>query len=232
MKEIDKEIAFFLKQQKKVTLGFSTGKDSLACAIICRNLDVEYMPLFFYHVPDLEFVNENIRMYEKLLNIKIVQMPHPLLYDSLRHQNFQPPKMIDAMPPFSNITFEDLINIYLADIGDNNDYYDVVGARANESFNRRMVFRKYGSIHEHSKKVYPIHNWSAKDVYDFIVENNIPFSNDYNTWNRSFDGIRYTFLHGLKKDYPKDYEKIREYYPLIDLEIFRYENNKKYFTAK
>lgn len=229
--KVDIDIQNFLKEQNKVTLGFSTGKDSLACAIVCRNLDIDYIPLFFYHVPDLDFVNENIRMYEKHLNIKIKQLPHPLLYDSLRHQNFQPPDTIKWMPNFMNMDFNDLIDIYLADIGDDNIYYDVVGARANESFNRRMVFRKYGSIHEHSKKVYPIHNWSAKDVYNFIVENKIPFSTDYNTWNRSFDGIRYTFLHGLKKDYPNDYKKIQEYFPLIDLELFRYENNKKYFTV-
>jgi 3'-phosphoadenosine 5'-phosphosulfate sulfotransferase (PAPS reductase)/FAD synthetase len=230
MKQIDDDLKDFLINQKKVTLGFSTGKDSLACAIVCRNLDVEYIPLFFYHVPDLEFVNENIRMYEKVLNISIKQLPHPLLYDSLRHQNFQTPKMIKWMPPFANITFEDLIDIYLADIGDKNKYYDVVGARANESFNRRMTFRKYGAIRVEKQKVYPIHNWSAKDVNNYIKENNIPFSNDYNTWNRSFDGIRYTFLHGLKKDYPNDYKKIQEYFPLIDIELFRYENNKKYFT--
>lgn len=227
---VDINIQNFLKNEKKVTLGFSTGKDSLACAIVCRNLEVEYIPFYFFHVPNLDFVNENIRMYEKALNIKIIQLPHPLLYDSLRHQNFQPPKTIDWMPQFSNITFEDLMDIYLADISDSNIYYDVVGARANESFNRRMVFKKFGSIHEHSKKVYPIYNWSAKDVYNFIAQNNIPFSNDYNTWNRSFDGIRYTFLHGLKKDYPKDYQKIQEYYPLIDIELFRYETNQKYFT--
>lgn len=227
---VDENIKDFLKQKKKVTLGFSTGKDSLACAIICRNLGVEYIPLYFYHVPDLDFVNENIRMYEKMLNISVIQLPHPLLYDSLRHQNFQPPKMIDWMPPFLNMDFNDLIEIYLADIGDKNKYYDVVGARANESFNRRMVFRKYGSIHEHSKKVYPIYNWSAKDVSNYILSNKIPFSNDYNTWNRSFDGLRYTFLHGIKKDYPNDYKKIQEYYPLIEIEFFRYEQNKKYFT--
>jgi len=31
---VDKEIEQFLIQQKKVTIGFSTGKDSLACAVI------------------------------------------------------------------------------------------------------------------------------------------------------------------------------------------------------
>ena len=40
MKQIDDDLKDFLINQKKVTLGFSTGKDSLACAIVCRNLDI------------------------------------------------------------------------------------------------------------------------------------------------------------------------------------------------
>jgi hypothetical protein len=40
--------------------------------------------------------------------------------------------------------------------------------------------------------------------------------------------LAYHFLYGIKKYYPNDYEKIKEYFPLIEAEIFRYKLYQKY----
>jgi 3'-phosphoadenosine 5'-phosphosulfate sulfotransferase (PAPS reductase)/FAD synthetase len=228
---VDKEIIDFLKTQKKVTIGFSTGKDSLACAILLKNNNIDFIPFFFYQIPDLEFVEKNIQLYEKELNMEIIRVPHPMLYDWLRHQDFQYPSMIDFLDEKGYIksSFEDMINLYLYSIGDENEYYDIVGMRANESFNRRMILKDKGAIRHDIKKIYPIHNWSMKDVNEYIIENKYSFTDDYKVWNRSFDGLKYQFLFGVKENYPKDWQTIKEYFPLIELELFRYEKNIEYF---
>jgi hypothetical protein len=228
---ISPDIQKCLKSQKKVTLGFSTGKDSLACAVILRNLNIEYIPIYFYQCPELEFIENNIKMYEKLLGIKVVRLPHPMLYDYLRHQDFQPPKMIQFLVDqrLPHLSFEDLIFVYLDSIGEKTDYFDVVGMRSSESFNRRKFFEKYGGINEKDKKIYPIYDWKKQDIYEFLKLNHIPLTDDYKIWNRSYDGMKYQFIFGLKKHYPNDYKTLCEYFPLIETELFRYEQNKKYF---
>lgn len=231
MAEVHKDILEFLKNQKKVTVGFSTGKDSVAVTTILINAGIEVIPYFFYHIPDLDFVEENIRLYEKTFGFEVIRMPHPMLYDYLRHQDFQPPKMIDYLSEieFPKMHFSDLVDIHLASIGDSNKYYDAVGERAAESFNRRMVFKTRGFINEAEKKFYPIADWKKDDVLSYLKKNNIPLTKDYGIWNRSFDGLKYQFLFGVKKNYPNDWKKILEYFPLIELELFRYEANLKYF---
>lgn len=227
---LDNKIIKKLKEQENVTIGFSLGKDSLACATILRNLNIKFTPFYFFHVPDLNFVNEQIKMYENHFGIKIIQMPHPMLYDRIRHQDYQCKLMADEMSSydFPKMTFEDLIDIYMDDENITEKYYDVVGMRAAESFNRRKFFEKNGAIDDRNKKIYPIYNWKNKDVFDFLKENKVPLTKDYEIWNRSWDGVKYQFLFGVKKHYPNDYEKIKEFYPLIDLELIRYEFNLGY----
>jgi 3'-phosphoadenosine 5'-phosphosulfate sulfotransferase (PAPS reductase)/FAD synthetase len=230
---IHPEVVDFLSTQKHVTLGFSTGKDSVCTALILKELGVKFTPFFFYHIPDLEFVERNVAMYEKIFDTQIIRMPHPMLYDYLRHQDFQAPKAtyyLDEMD-FPKLTFEKLIDAHLESIGDPGGHYDAVGMRASESLNRRLVFKKQGFINHEHKKVYPICDWNAKDVLAYLKSKGVPLTEDYRIWNRSFDGLKYQFLFGVKQNYPKDWQTIKEYFPLIDLELFRYEKNIQYFQA-
>lgn len=93
-----------------------------------------------------------------------------------------------------------------------------------------MVFKKQGFINHNTKKISLIADWTTKDVLDFLHEENIPLTPDYKIWNRSFDGLKYQFLFGVKENYPKDWQTIKEYFPLIELELFRYTQNKKYYA--
>lgn len=221
-----------LKAQQLVTLGFSTGKDSLACALICQELKVNFIPFFFYHIPDLQFVERNIKMYEDKLGMEVVRLPHPMLYDYIRHQDFQTPKMIKYMGSFDfpHLSFEELIDYYLEENGIKTPVYDVVGMRAAESFNRRKVFEKMEDpgIDRNKMKLYPIYNWKTEDVKNYISAKGLTLTPDYDIWRRSFDGLKYQFLYGVKNRYPEDWQVIKEFFPLIELELFRYEANRQY----
>ncbi len=231
--KIHEDVTSFLATQPFVTLGFSTGKDSMATALVLKELGVKFMPFFFFHIPDLEFVERNVSMCEEILGVEIIRMPHPMLYDYLRHQDFQAPKAtyyLDSMG-YPKMTFEGMVDAHLESIGDPGGHYDAVGMRASESLNRRLVFRKQGFINHKDKKVYPICDWNQKDVLSYLKKKNVPLTDDYRIWNRSFDGLKYQFLFGVKENHPKDWQTIKEYFPLIDLELFRYEKNIQYFQA-
>lgn len=232
MKELNKEVLELIRKEGKVTLGFSAGKDSLTCAVILKKLGIEFIPFFFYHCPELEFVEDNLKMYEDLLKIEIIRMPHPMLYDYLRHQDFQPPNMIYHLEEHGLVkaTFEDMMNIYFLHANDKKNYYDVIGERAGESFNRRMVFRKKGFIDREKHKIKLICDWKTSEVLSFLKSEKIPLTDDYNIWNRSFDGLKYQFLFGVKETYPNDWQTLKEYFPLIELELFRYTQNQKYYV--
>jgi len=232
MSRIDTQVADFLLSQEVVTLGMSTGKDSVAAALVLKDLGVRFIPFFFFHVPDLEFVNRNVEHVQDFIGVEIIQLPHPMLYDYLRHQDFQPEPMVEYLEDmqFPKLTFEDLIDSHMASIGDPGGRYDVVGMRAAESFNRRMVFKKTGHIDHEKLKVYPIADWKKSDVVSFLGKKGYTLTDDYKIWNRSFDGLKYQFLFGVKKHYPDDWERLKEYFPLLDLELFRYKKNIEYFT--
>jgi 3'-phosphoadenosine 5'-phosphosulfate sulfotransferase (PAPS reductase)/FAD synthetase len=128
-----------------------------------------------------------------------------------------------------DMDFDAHIDNYLAYIKDDTTLYNVVGIRAAESFQRRMNMRDSNGVDEKTNRIFPIYNWKVVDVREYLQERNIPLTDDYKLWNRSFDGLSYRFLCGIKKYYPNDFKKILEFFPLLELELFRYEQNKKYF---
>jgi hypothetical protein len=56
-----------------------------------------------------------------------------------------------------------------------------------------------------------------------MIEHKCKLPIDYHLFGRSFDGMDYRFLKPIKDNFPKDFEKILEWFPLADLEIFRAE---------
>jgi hypothetical protein len=68
----------------------------------------------------------------------------------------------------------------------------------------------------------PIYDWKVADVRKAIESNNVKVPADYVIWGRSHDGIDYRFLYNIKAKFPADYEKIKHFYPLIDVELLKY----------
>lgn len=87
-----------------------------------------------------------------------------------------------------------------------------------------MFFNKYGPIREKTKLFFPCWNMNKATVVDLIKKNNICVPIDYEMFGRSFDGLDYRFIVQIKKRFPRDYKKIVEMFPLVEAEVFRYEN--------
>ena len=213
----------------KILLGFSRGKDSIAAWIAMRDsgLFKKIIPVHLYIIPDMEFVNEDLKYWEDMFHTHIINIPHRYLATSIKSHLFQPPGRL-----FSNLDFfleEEQIGVL-----EQNDMiklqYGVPtraimanGVRALDSLPRRMSIHRHGPISKLRRNVKIIWEWSAKQCYQIIKDNGFRLPVDYEMWGRSFDGIGYQWLKPLRERFPNDYQKIVDWFPLIELEFFRFE---------
>jgi len=103
------------------------------------------------------------------------------------------------------------------------DIWTAVGIRAFDSVNRYGSIRMYGAHNETLRTFYPIYDYKIDDLVSLLRTGNVRLPADYKVWGKSFDGLDYRFIAGVKKHYPADYQKIRNFFPIIDVEILRYE---------
>lgn len=214
-------------------IAFSAGKDSIATALTIRD-HVDLYPIYYYAVPDLEFVEENLRYYECKLfgGRRIMRYPDYRLLDWLDtgvHQTMRHMQIIDAADftkPASN--FKNHIAMLRRDAieqeGLDHRTLTAVGVRANDSPRRRMSFIQSGSIRPNTGAWFPC-GWDSKDdVIAKIKKSGLSLPPDYLLFGKSWDGrLTPQFLIPIKKHFPSDYRQIETYFPIVGVEIWKYE---------
>lgn len=210
----------------KIMLAFSGGKDSICAALYCLEKFEEVVPYYAYIIPDLDFVEENLRYYEeRLFGKKVLRVPHPCLSRWLDDLLYQSPDSAlvyqDAKLPRYDLN--DLADMVRIQEGLAATIYHATGVRMTDAPFRRVALQRYGPISEKLKKVHIIWNWRQQRVYDEIEGAGLTLSNEYVMMGRSLAGIDIRFLKPIKEHHPKDYAKIVDWFPLIDAELWRYE---------
>lgn len=213
------------QSQDKTLLAFSTGKDAIAAWLAIRDSFDEVIPYYLYLIPDLEFVNESIDYYERFFNTKIIKLPHPSLYRLLNNFIFQPPErcLVIEQAQLPDFDYLDVHKFICEDYGVSNKTLVADGVRAADSPMRRIAISRYGTISGGQKKYHPIWDWKKADLIDCFKKHKVKLPIDYKLFGRSFDGIDLRFLLPLKQNMPNDYNKILEWFPLAELEVFRWE---------
>ena len=213
------------KMQRRTLLAFSGGKDAVATFLAIREHFDEVIPYYLYLIPDLEFVNEQLAMYERQFGFKITQLPHPSSHRWLNGMVWQPPQncavIEDAELPEFDYTDIQAAMVQKFDLPKDTLVAD--GVRAADSPMRRIAIQSHGSISFNLLKYHPIWDWKKADLVECFKKHNVRLGSDYKVFGRSFDGLDLRFLLPIKKHYPHDYEKILELIPMADLEIFRWE---------
>lgn len=206
-----------------VLLAFSRGKDSLATWLALREAGVEVIPFHLYRVPGLRFVDESVRVFEEFFSTRIRQYPHPALFRWLVNLTFQAPQNIRTIEAcgLEIYTYEDLHEMIKSDLGLPADTWVADGVRACDSPNRRSAMRMRGPWRPSVLKVSPIWDWRISHVRDCQARHRVPIAPDYTWFGRSYDGIDYRFTEPLSRYAPDDYQRLLEWFPLADLEIFR-----------
>lgn len=222
-------------RDEKIMLSFSRGKDSISAwlAMLEDGIKPEnIVPVYYYRIPGLKFTMENLEYFEDVFQTRIIRMPHPSLFRMLNELVFQPPNrtgIIEAarMPQPSYQEIEELLR---ADLKLPDETYIATGVRAADSIQRRTFIKKSGPITHAKKRAAVVWDWTKGECYDYIAAHNIELPPDYELFagkqrrsGRTFDGLAAQFLGPLRDNMPEDYERILEWFPLADVDLFRHE---------
>lgn len=212
----------------KSLLAFSGGKDSIGCYIAMRKV-FEVVPFYLYRVPGLEFVEESLTYYEKIMGTHIIRLPHEALPRWLNNFVFQSPgnaAVIEAAK-IPEHEYADSIRWACEIAGlDPKVMMTAVGVKAADSGVRRTAVKTYGAINRSKRQYFPIWDWNKERLLTEIEKSGIKLSIDYKLFGRSFDGLDYRFLAPIKKHFPRDWQKLLTWFPLAEVEIYRYERGK------
>ena len=216
-----------------ILLSFSTGKDSLGSWIQCQKFFDRIIPFYLYPAPGLEFIERSLRYYEEVFDTHIIRLPHPSLYRQLNNLVLQAPENCGVIEELARkgklpmFDYDDIYNIIKEDLGLPYDTYTALGVRAVDSPNRWAAIQKYGPVNDSRRTFYPTYDWRKADLMRAISASGIRLTADYRIFGRSFDGIDVRFSAGLKEHYPEDFERLKRFFPLLDLDILRLEYRKR-----
>ena len=186
------------------------------------------IPYFLYRIPGLEINEEALAYFERKLfdGQHIIRLPHPALFRQLNALMFQPPERCEIIERagFPSVSYKDINSWLREDNGmDPVKGFCATGVRAADSPLRRMHFIKNGPINWSDGMFYPVYDWNKDRLIDTIARSGLKLPREYKLFGKSFDGLDLRFLYPLKKHCPRDYQKVLDWFPLAELELFRYE---------
>lgn len=213
------------KRTERVILFHSgTGKDSIMLADLCSKNFKEVVCVFMYIVKGLEYENRYIRWAEKRYpNLKFIQTPHYALPSFIRN-GYLGIQKIEKYPKTS-------IKIIDKKIREKTGIeYSVYGFKKVDGITRRLMLNELeNGIHPKTKKCYPLKDLKNSDVLNYIKDNDLiePFNYGTHKPSSGCDISTPEFQDYLRKNYPKDLQKIYDQFPLAKTVIFKYDNYGK-----
>lgn len=209
----------------KTMLSFSRGKDSLGCWIAMREVfeASDIVPYYCYAIPGLlSFERESLEYFEGVFGRKIHVLPHPGLYRWLNDLVHQPPIRIAPIQAAELPQFDyDVIHQIVCERENIPDSALVAsGVRAADSAARHLSMKKHGPVSLSKRQYYPIYDWNKDRLIDEIRKSGIKLPEDYHLFGRTFDGLDLRFVVPIKKHKPLDYQKILDWFPLVDMQVW------------
>lgn len=203
------------KMVRSVCVSFSCGKDSIVTLDLCKRYFDDVHAFFMYIVPGLEFQERTLRKYEKLYDIEILRIPHPDMAKFLRYGTYRP---ADLSVPV--LEFNDCYSYVRSITG---DAWIAGGERINDSLNRRAMLKSGGSVDFKRFRMYPLLHWTKNEVVEYIRRKKLYLPHDTRVLGSSFCDLSGETLSRIKKYFPNDYKRIKDFYPLCETGVVRYE---------
>lgn len=222
-------IDYIRQQTDTVFLSFSCGKDAIGAWLAIRDKFPKIIPFYLYLIPDLEFVEQSLAYYESVFDCRIHRLPNPNTYRMLKRLVFQAPEncAITENSSLENFTHDDCVQYLIEDYGYPETAWTATGVRAIDSPMRMASIKRHGAYNERRKTFFPVYDWRKQRLLDEIIASGIKLPVDYHLFGRTFDGIDRRFTEPIKKYFPRDYERIKQFFPLIEADIKRAEYGRR-----
>lgn len=208
---------------RRTLLAFSNGKDGIAAWLAIRD-HFEVVPYYLGIVPGLEFIEQSLDYYERLFGAKIIRLVHPAFWRMLNSFVYQPPTRVDLIQGLrlTEPAYRTLTDDIRKSVGWPAGVLTATGLRIADNMLRRIAIKKHGPISTGAKNWYPIWDWSIDHMVTQFRRAGVKLPIDYRMFGRSFDGLAGYYLVPIKKYFPRDFQRICEFFPLAEAEYRRH----------
>lgn len=214
------------KTDRVILFHSGAGKDSITLLNMMSPYFKEIVCVFMYMVKDLEHVNKYIRHAElKYPNCRFIQTPHYAYYNNKKHgvNGTEQVKYSEWSLSKINDKIKEETGIE----------WTILGFKKNDSLNRRLMLNSYpdSMTSESGQKLYPLANWSNKEVLQYIRKNRliepIKYGNTGNTRSQGNDVNDISFLLWCRENYPNDLKKVITEFPNCERVLFEHDYKLK-----
>ena len=133
------------------------------------------------------------------------------------------------MPNFTDLMTCDLIRQTDPDL---ENAYMATGVRSADSIVRRQSMIMHGQVNHKAKKFAAIFDYKKADMLRDLEQAKICLPIDYEWFGRSFDGIDYRFTSVIKEKAPEDFERIKEAFPMVGMDLLRMQWREEYHNQE
>lgn len=201
---------------------FSGGKDSIACLELASKHLKKIVPVYLYFVKGLKYKDKHIEHYARRFGVEILQYPRcEDLSRQMRAGAYQKKKTkVPAIRQWE-------MDLYLR--RELNLSWIIYGYKRVDSLQRRGIMNanchdgeQYkGGIDVRNRKIYPLANWSEKEVFKYLKMKKLPLAPDYHAGFRDINTFKGRALLWLYHNHPEDYETLKKQYPFIEAALIR-----------
>lgn len=208
-----------IRQQTDTALLFcSLGKDSLVLLDLLSPRFKKVVCVFMYFVKGLEHVERWIRWAEhRYPNVEFDQVPHWNLTYVFRCGLLCPPNRNIRL-----LKFRDVVNA--AKLKHQNPFA-FIGMKMCDSMNRRLMLMGYKeNFYENKGLVYPLAEWTNKDVLSYMKQHNLPEPVRYGKKMSNGIGFNEDCLLWMREHFPNDLQRFFKVFPLAERILWEYDN--------
>jgi|GEM_PF-908765 len=195
-------------------VALSGGKDSLVVLDIACQCFKTVQAFFMWIVPGLKCVEEPVDIAAKRHGIIVHKIPHWSLAERFKKGVFSSRNRGEKLRQQSIRDVE----AYLAQKTE--IAWHAYGHRQSDSVSRLFYLRKLEGIDRKHCRLHPIWNWKNQDVAWYLKARKIqPPADRFGQEGRRMQGfdLNPKSLNWLRENHPEDYERVRFFFPEVDI---------------
>lgn len=197
----------------------SLGKDSLVTLDLIYPKFDRIVCVFMYFVKGLEHIERWVKWVKaKYPKVEFVQVPHWNLTYILKGGLYCTPN-----PKVKTMKLRDVVDNLRMKYG---IQYAFLGMKKADGMNRHLMLNGYAPTYENNGFVYPLAEWTQKDVLAYMKQKHLPQPVRYSLKSSSGVGFNLDCMTWLEKNFPQDLDKIYKTFPLSGRILWEYHNNE------